>query len=546
MKRDAAGRYYVLAKPESVVTVYDRDGNLLGRIPNEKSNGATIRYAADIDLDASGQLVVADRGANAIEVFAVDGSFVSKTPVNAPTSIVALPENQFAVTSLTSQRLVQILDVRGKVVRSFGDPTEVDEEADKKALKNLGRISGDSAGGIYFAFTSLPDPTVRKYDRFGYVAFETAVPEHVFGEGPTQAEDRVELNFGYSEMSFTDQTTGWVTFGSSNDLRFGAGMGRGFDEAMRRGMGVGQAIQQQSMAQNGAGNGPFGAMFSGLISDEDTNFQLGMGSIGGGGGRGRGRGGAGNFGDETNGHTAALRFNASGDTSGTNARNRDFFASDFDSSSMTANLYSGSYGESDTETPDPSNSYSGLLGATGQGALPGSFVFGTMFDSIHFRSQAFGDELGSPGGGRPGGGFGHSGEAGMHGGENFSRNGYHGRYGANAGIFTGRMRVNLGDLGGNWSVEKPVITAMAMDPETHEIWAGIGDTLVHFSKDGDPLGIYYLALSGSKPLKPVALLVEPDRFLVATDPWGVFDFARPDRRAAPQRKQIDATVKPAP
>jgi hypothetical protein len=108
------------------------------------------------------------------------------------------------------------------------------------------------------------------------------------------------------------------------------------------------------------------------------------------------------------------------------------------------------------------------------------------------------------------------------------------------------MRVNLGDLGANWSVDKPVITAMAMDPESHEIWAGIGDTLVHFSKEGEPLGIYYLALSGTKPLKPAAVLVESDRLLIAADPWGLFEFARPDKPQTAPRQQFDVTPQPVP
>jgi len=88
--------------------------------------------------------------------------------------------------------------------------------------------------------------------------------------------------------------------------------------------------------------------------------------------------------------------------------------------------------------------------------------------------------------------------------------------------------VNLGDLGPS-SEEKPQITAASVDPSTQEMWAGIGDTLVGFSKDGNPIGIYYLTMTGGAPLKPSAVLVEPDRFLVAADPWGIFEFDRPDR-----------------
>jgi hypothetical protein len=123
-----------------------------------------------------------------------------------------------------------------------------------------------------------------------------------------------------------------------------------------------------------------------------------------------------------------------------------------------------------------------------------------------------------------------------HGANGFRYGGYHGRFGANSFTFTGTMRVNLGDLGRVSAFDKPIITAMAADPDTHEIWAGIGDTLVHFSKDGDPIGIYYLVLGGSTPLKPVAVLVEQDRFLIAADPWGIFEFPRPDKPQSPSKQ----------
>jgi hypothetical protein len=98
------------------------------------------------------------------------------------------------------------------------------------------------------------------------------------------------------------------------------------------------------------------------------------------------------------------------------------------------------------------------------------------------------------------------------------------------------LRINLGDLGRASANERPEITAVAADPQTHEVWAAMGDTVVHFSRDGSPVGIYYLTLAGGDSLKPTALLVEPDRLLVAADPWGIFEFARPDKPAARQER----------
>ena len=87
------------------------------------------------------------------------------------------------------------------------------------------------------------------------------------------------------------------------------------------------------------------------------------------------------------------------------------------------------------------------------------------------------------------------------------------------------MRINLGDLGRNFA-EKPQITATAVDPATGDLWATANDALIHFDKDGNPVEVYYLAMKGGVPIKPTALLVEPKRFLIAADPWGIFEFER--------------------
>lgn len=564
LKRDSSGRYYILAKPETVISVFGPDGILLGQIPNAKSNGATLHYAVDIDLNPDGFLVVADRGANAIDVFAPDGSFVSSTPVIAPTSVVALSDGQFAVTSLVSKRLVQVIDQRGKVVRSFGDPVQAEDQPDKQPpnkepLMNRGKVSGDSAGGIYFAFTSVPDPTVRQYDRYGYVGYEALIPAHVFGETPTRPNDRVEYTFGFSDESFSDQFRSSVTLGSSGDLKFNGGVGTGFGDALRRGVGFDQAIQQQTTG----GGGPFGATFSGQVSSQGTSFQLGMGSMGGFGGRGRM--GFGSVSDQTNSQGAALRFNSSNsnDTSDLNQS-----SSSVDATSMSAELQS-SFGSNGAGTTDPFSDSAApppTGGGIGEGGLPAAFVLGSGFGGFGPRQGGFGGGFGGGMGGHDGGAGGattgsgsHSAGAGsgpgsaagsgmgMHGSEGFSHLGYRGgRFGSSSYAFTGGMRVNLGDLGRVSSFDKPIITAMAADPETHEIWAGIGDTLVHFNKEGDPVGIYYLTLSGGTAIKPAAVLVEPDRILIASDPWGVFEFARPDKAVSSPKQQLNIVPQVVP
>jgi DNA-binding beta-propeller fold protein YncE len=178
VRRDAAGNYYVLTAPGPVVLVYDASGKLVKKVPDYSTGKgpaspqlAAISFGEDLDVDAGGRVYVADRGDNAIKVFLPDGS-AQMFQVNAPASVAALGNGEIAVTTLHSARLVTVFDLQGKVVREFGDPTELADRKELNRFLNIGRLATDGESHIYYAFSYLPEPTVRKYDRFGYAAFE--------------------------------------------------------------------------------------------------------------------------------------------------------------------------------------------------------------------------------------------------------------------------------------------------------------------------------------------------------------------------------------
>jgi len=562
MKRDSIGRYYILAKPASVISIYDRDGDRTGQIPNANSHGATIRYAVDFDLGSDGSLFVADRGANAIEVFAPDGSMTARVPVMAPTSVVALSGGQVAVTSLASTRLVQIIDERGKVVRSFGDPQYITEDeassndpASQDRIIEWGRIAGDSAGGVYFAFTSLPQPTLRKYDRFGYVAYETSLPENFFASAPTTREDRVEVGMNATQLGFSERSSEWFSVGSSGDLKFGGGLGMGLNQAFASGGGFGRGSGPAAWQTNfgGAplnfGNSTLGGTASGQISTQGAQFHVGVGSVSGlSGGRGRRGGGADGAGTtdataDQNGGT--LQFFGAGNSLAATESEQDDAGGELSynpedlNGGVASDVFGNEYANGDA-LPGPAAFNQPF-------SSPEAFSAWSLFNARDFRPPG----ARRPGGaGGPGGGSGTS-SAGGSGftGSRFAGGGSGGpdgdrffarrRFGAGITTLTATARVNLGDLGGE-STEKPQITAVGVDPETQETWAGIGDALVGFSKDGTPIGVYYLTLNGGTPLNPTAVLVEPDRFLVAADPWGIFEFDRPDRSRLVGQPAVDA------
>jgi hypothetical protein len=187
IKRDSSGRYYVLAASASLVSVYGVDGKRIGEIPVANSQAVKIVFAEDIDIDANNRIFVADRGANGVKIFKADGSLDTSVSVPAPTSVAALPGNEFAVTSLRSDHLVTIYSEQGKLIRSFGDPHDLPSSTDLKRYVNHGRLAGDSLGFIYFAFRFVPDATIRKYDRFGYSAYEISLP-HPDQQSPSASQ----------------------------------------------------------------------------------------------------------------------------------------------------------------------------------------------------------------------------------------------------------------------------------------------------------------------------------------------------------------------
>jgi hypothetical protein len=531
LKSDSAGRYYILAKPASVVWIYGPDGKRIDQIPNANSGGAVIKYAVDIDLDSSGDLFVADRGANAVEIFRPDGSLVATIPVVMPMSLAALSDGQFAIVTLRPEHLVTIMDEQGNRIRSFGDLSQFDFGGASQSLINLGKISGDPAGHIYFAIAFLPNPLIRKYDHYGSSSYSASIQNDGFEFSPQPSEDRIQFSLNFTRMSISNQLHAGLTIGSSGAVRFGGGVGMGFAGRMGRG----------SMGPGGLGGPGPGGMGSAEVSGQGSfrngrfHFRLGLGLPSNGppgrgptGGNTSGDSGptgvAGNSGAEPGqksleGYT--LNFTSSGSTPD---------PANFTDSPDSLGIFSGS---------PTAMMFGGISGGMGNG-LSGGPMSPMMFGGLGFQPGMFaanqGSQLlsrpsssgelleanGSAPPGAPGG------LQGANGPDRQSGFGPPGRFGFNMATVVGTVRVNLGRAR-NSPTEKPVIAAIGVDPETEEVWAAIGSKVLHFDKDGNEIGSYFVAAPNGTPLHPNAILVERDRLLLASDPLGVFSLPRPDR-----------------
>src|SRR5579872_992094 len=175
VRRGLDSSYYVLAPPPLAVLIFDSGGRKLRQIPLQTRPGE-ILSPNSLDIDASGRVYVADLGGNAVSVYTADGTLFAHFRIPAPTQIIALPREQFAVCSATTEHLIAVYDLHGTLLREFGELAELSDDAELNHRLNLGHLASDKAGNLYFAFRYLPEPTVRKYDSTsGYLLDELSL-----------------------------------------------------------------------------------------------------------------------------------------------------------------------------------------------------------------------------------------------------------------------------------------------------------------------------------------------------------------------------------
>jgi len=227
IRRGPNGNYYILTAPAPALLIYNAAGTLIGEIPSEsaaRSKGASIVYGESLDVDREGRVAVCDRGAGAVKIYAPNGTLAATIPVPAPISAVLLPGEEVGVSSVNANHLVTVYDMRGKVVSDYGDREEISDRPDVNNQVNWGHISTDEAGNTYFAFNYLPEPTVRKFDRAGYLVLEISLKTLEFQPAAQAARKAIarldrnsppELHRIISAMGVDSRTQDiWVAIGT--------------------------------------------------------------------------------------------------------------------------------------------------------------------------------------------------------------------------------------------------------------------------------------------------------------------------------------------
>lgn len=179
VRRAANGNYYVLASPSVGVAIFDATGkqlSVVGAPPAapvaNKAGRSAIAFGEDCDVDALGNVYVADRGYNLVTEFSPEGKPLRSFPANDLLSLAVLPEGEVAVSTLQPTHHVTVYGSDGKVAREFGEIETMSSRSDADSYLNRGRVAADPQGHIYYGFMYMPEPLVRQYDRFGNASLE--------------------------------------------------------------------------------------------------------------------------------------------------------------------------------------------------------------------------------------------------------------------------------------------------------------------------------------------------------------------------------------
>jgi sugar lactone lactonase YvrE len=77
---------------------------------------------------------------------------------------------------------------------------------------------------------------------------------------------------------------------------------------------------------------------------------------------------------------------------------------------------------------------------------------------------------------------------------------------------------------------KRVLTALGVDRPNGEVWMAVHNTLLHFDQDGTRLASYQLYTPQGARLDASTMVVDRDRLIIGSDPLGIYEFERPDKK----------------
>jgi len=94
-----------------------------------------------------------------------------------------------------------------------------------------------------------------------------------------------------------------------------------------------------------------------------------------------------------------------------------------------------------------------------------------------------------------------------------------------------RKEIERQEKRGDAPVFKRILTAVGVERSTGEVWMALGNNLLHFDKEGNRRATYKIYTPQEARLEASTILVEEDRLIIGSDPLGIYEFARPDKKS---------------
>jgi hypothetical protein len=118
----------------------------------------------------------------------------------------------------------------------------------------------------------------------------------------------------------------------------------------------------------------------------------------------------------------------------------------------------------------------------------------------------------------------------------FDRNGYGGQDIQYTGVDAWpaaqatRKEIERQEKRGEPPVFKRILTAVGVDRASGEVWMALGNNLLHFDKDGNRRATYKIYTPEGARLDASTILVDKDHLLIGSDPLGIYEFDRPEKK----------------
>jgi hypothetical protein len=94
-----------------------------------------------------------------------------------------------------------------------------------------------------------------------------------------------------------------------------------------------------------------------------------------------------------------------------------------------------------------------------------------------------------------------------------------------------RKEIERQEKRGEPPVFKRILTAVGVERSSGEVWMALGNNLLHFDKDGNRRATYLMYTPEEARLEANTILVDQDHLVIGSDPLGVYEFDRPDKKS---------------